>query len=627
MDDNVNRRWFLKVAGAAAASGRAIPAWGQESARTEPSREWQYYGGDEGASRYSPLKQINRETAAKLKLAWVHHTEDGSDRPLTTIECTPIVVDGVMYLTTAKLQLRALDPATGKLIWNFDPNTAVEGRGSSGVNRGVAFWRDGGKGRIFFAYRGHMLCVDAATGSLVASFGDAGKIDLRNDLDHDMEGLTFNFSSPPVLYKDFLIVGGGGGEGPRPAAPGHIRGYDARTGKRRWIFHAIPRPGQFGHDTWEGDSWRHAGGANNWAGMSVDRATGMVFVSTGSPTFDFYGGDRKGQNLFGNSVIALDAETGKRIWHFQTVHHDVWDYDLPAQPALVKVKRGGRTIDAVAQVTKTGMLFLFERENGKPIFPIEERPVPQSATPGEQLWPTQPFPTKPAPYTRHEFTEQDITNVSPESHEYISTIFKDSKAGKIFTPPSVQGTVVLPGFLGGALWGGCSFDPEQGLLFVNSSENSNLLTLVEAEPDAGYRFGIKGYVRFLDQNGHPAIKPPWGYLTAIDLATGEYAWREVLGEHPELMQKGVPKTGTLNVGGSIATAGGLIFVAATSDEKFRAFDSATGETLWETQLEAGGYATPCTYEADGRQFVVIAAGGGGMLRTGAGDAIMAFALG
>ncbi|MGH7221227.1 MAG: PQQ-binding-like beta-propeller repeat protein, partial [Nitrospiraceae bacterium] len=455
---------------------------------------------------------------------------------------------------------------------------------------------------------------------------DGGVLDLKENFDCDMTGLSFNLTSPPDAYKDMILVGGGGGEGPEPAAPGHIRAFDARTGKRRWIFHTIPHPGEFGSDTWEGDSWKHAGGTNNWAGMSLDAEKGWLFASTGSPSFDFYGGNRKGANLFGNSVIALNADTGERLWHFQTTHHDVLDYDLPAQPALVKARHNGRQIDAVAQVTKTGLLFLFDRKTGKPLFPVEERPIPQSQVPGEATFPTQPFPVKPPPFSRHGFTEDEITNISPEAHAYVKKIFDQSKTGKIYMPPSTEGTFLLPGLLGGAIWGGCSFDPGTNYLFVSSNDVPYIITLIDPPAGKSYRYAHKGNIPLVDADGFPACKPPWSHLTAIDLNKGEFAWRVVLGEHPALKARGIPRSGSVHVGGSIATGGGLVFIAATMDEKMRAFDSATGETLWEHQLEAGGYATPCTYEVNGRQYLVIAAGGGGLPRTKSSDAIVAFAL-
>ncbi len=617
MPDLARRRFLQSLAAAV-----ALPA---APAASKPW-EWTHYGADQGASRYSPLAQIDRDNVGALQVAWTHHTEDARDRPQTTIECTPICVDGVLYITTARLRLQALEAATGRLLWTFDPYEGQSEGRNRGVNRGVAFRRDGERTVIYFPADHYLYALNGADGALVKEFGGGGSIDLAENFDHDMSKLSFTLSSPPVVYGDLVITGGGGGEGPYPAAPGHVRAWDARTGERRWIFHTIPHPGEYGYETWPRDAWRTAGGANNWAGMSLDQERGWLFVSTGSPAFDFYGGDRPGQNLFGNCVIALNAETGERLWHFQTVHHDVWDYDLPAQPILCHAWHDGRKVDAVAQLTKTGLCFVFDRLTGQPLFGVEERPVPQSDVPGEQTWPTQPFPVKPPPLSKQGFSEEDITDISPQSAAYVKELFDQLRSGPTFTPPSLQGTIVKPGFLGGALWGGGSFDPESGYLYVNTSENANIMTLVEGGPDEPYRYGHKGYVRFFDHENHAPTKPPWGHLTCIDLSTGDFVWREVLGEFPELAAQGLRKTGSRQMGGSIATGGGLVFIAATMDEKFRAFDSKTGRELWSEQLNAGGYATPCTYEANGKQFVVIAAGGGGKQRTKAGDEFVAYAL-
>jgi quinoprotein glucose dehydrogenase len=526
------------------------------------------------------------------------------------------------------LQVRALDAATGKPLWNFEPATSSGRRGAPGVNRGVSFWEDPGNPkdqRIYSSVRNRLYCLNAQTGKLIPGFANEGVLDLNKDFDPDRPELPVTLSSPVALYKDLVITGGGGGDGPDPQAPGHIRAYDARTGKRRWIFYTIPKPGQFGHDTWGGDSWKTAGGTNNWGGLSLDVKRGWLFASIGSPSFDYYGGFRKGANLFGNCVLVLNAATGERIWHFQMVHHDVWDYDAPCQPALISIRRNGRVTEAVAQMTKMGLVFLFERQSGKSIFPIEERPVPASDVPGEELWPTQPFPVKPPPLNRIAFTEDQVTNLSPESQAAIQKIWGESRAGRIYTPPSKQGTIVHPGFRGGVLWGGCSFDPKRNRLFVNSDENTNRIVLEESPPGRGYRYHLTQRSRLFDPEGYPAIKPPWGYMTAVDLEKGDFAWRVVNGEYPELKKRGVPKTGTPSNGGSIATAGGLVFMAGTFDEKIRAFDSDTGEILWEHQLEAAGFATPCTYERNGRQYVTIGAGGGNGF-TKSGDSFVTFSL-
>ncbi len=602
-------------------SASATYAWGAGKA----DADWRFYGGDSGASRYSALDQINRKNVANLKPAWTHHTEDASQRPMTTIECTPLVVDGVMYLTTARVQVRAIKAATGEPLWNFAP-FARQGR-SPGVNRGLTWFADGKDKRVFAALQDKLFCLNPATGELIKTFGDNGIIDLATLFDKDMKGLSYRVTSPAVIFEDTIVVGGGGGEGPRPEAPGHIRGYDVYTGKRKWIFHTIPHPGEYGYNTWPKEAWQKAGSANNWAGMSVDSKRGWVFIPTGSATFDFWGGDRHGDNLFANCVLVLDARNGKRVWHFQTVHHDVWDYDLPAQPALITIPQpGGGTKEAAVQVTKTGFVFVFDRVTGKPIFPIEERKIPASDMPDEKLSPTQPFPVKPRPLSRLELNEDLLTDISPEAREFALKKLKSLRGGVPFAPPSLQGTIFSPGTLGGALWGGCSYDPALGRLFVNTSELPSIAKLIPGEESAGFRYRLESYAKFVDHEGYPGVKPPWGHLSAIDLKTGDIAWREVLGEYLPLKARGVKKTGSFQLGGTIATAGGLVFVAATADEMIRAFDSATGAVVWEYKLPAGGYATPCTYAAGGKQYVAIACGGGNRNPTPAGDSYVAFSL-
>lgn len=614
----MDRRQFLEASALAA----SLPTW---SLAASPGN-WEHYGGDEGASRFSPLKRITRSNVSRLKPVWNHPCGDAMQRPATTIECTPVVIDGTMFITSPRLQVRALDAATGKPKWNYNP---LEGsRRAAGVSRGLTHFADGKDKRIYAAIQDKIYCLGASSGELVKSFGDNGIVNLAAQFDRDMAGLEFRVTSPAVVFEDTLIVGGGGGEGPTPQGPGHIRGYDIYTGKRKWIFHTIPHPGEFGHDTWPTDSWKRNGGANNWAGMSVDRKRGWLFVSTGCSSFDFWGGDRVGNNLFANCILALDARTGQRKWHYQTVHHDVWDYDLPAQPALLTIKHGGRTRDAVAQVTKRGQLFLLDRDSGQPLFAVEERAVPTNTElEGEKLSPTQPFPVKPLPLSRQTVTEDLLTDISPEANAAaLKRLRSLDGAGQEFAPPSKRGTIFAPGTLGGALWGGCSYDPGLNLLFVNSSELPSIIAIRDAREGEKFRYGHMGYEKFVDAEGYPAVKPPWGYITAINLATGDHAWREVLGEYAALSARGIKKTGTYLQGGNIATAGGLIFVAATADEKIRALDSQSGKVLWEHALPAGGYATPCTYEAGGRQYVAIACGGGNRARTKSGDEYVAFAL-
>jgi quinoprotein glucose dehydrogenase len=493
------------------------------------------------------------------------------------------------------------------------------------VNRGVAYWRQGNQKRIFATRLNRLYSIDAVTGERDEDFGDKGVIDLKNELDHEASQLNFNHSSPVVVFEDLVITGGGGGEGPYMEAPGHIRAWDARTGKRRWIFHTVPRPGEFGHETWEGDSWKYTGGTNCWAGMSLDANRGIVYAGIGSPSFDFYGGNRKGDNLYGNSVLALDARTGKRVWHYQIVHHDVWDYDMPAQPALLTIQHGGRSVDAVVQVTKQGFVFFFERETGKPIFPVEERAVPGSAIDGEVLAKTQPFPVKPAPLSRQGFRDEDITNLNPAAHAAIKAVMDKSAHGALYTPNAKDGYIIRPGFRGGPLWGGVCFDQKRNLLFVASGESTNRVVLRDGTPEEGFRYGVVERGPLFDPEGYPAARPPWAHLTAIDVDSGDFRWREVIGEFPELKARGIPKTGTPFHGGAICTAGGLVFMAGTYDKMIRAYDSDTGKVLWEYQLPQGGFATPCTYMAGGKQFVVIAAGGG-KDKSEALDEFIAFSL-
>lgn len=625
------RRGFLRGAALTAAALR-LPSSG---GTLGTSADWPHYGGTLGATRYSELDQIDRSNASELQVAWIHATGDSMARPATKIECTPLVVDGRMYLTTAQVQVRALDAATGEVLWNFNPFEGIPLRRSRGINRGVACWSDGGDSRIFMSGSGqdYLYCLDAATGKPVAEFAENGVLDMRLGLDRELgERTRCYFASPPVIFEDLLVIGGGSGsEGPAPAAPGHIRAYDVRTGRRRWIFHTIPHPGEFGHDTWGEDSWKHAGGANNWAGMSLDAERGLLFVPTGSPTYDFYGADRPGANLFGNSLIALDVRTGERQWHFQAVHHDLWDYDLPAQPVLARRRRGDGWQDVVVQISKQGFWYVFDRETGEPVWEIEERSVPGSDIRGERPYPTQPFPTKPAPFARQGFGPDSVTDLSEASTKYVERRLKDLRQGLLYTPPSRQGTVYSPGTMGGTVWGGASHDPDAGWMFINTNNWPKFLTLVDAAEGAGYPFRHPGYPFFMDPDGYSAAKPPWGELLCLDLSTGEYRWRRPIGEYQELTARGIEGTGTFNIGGSIATKGGLLFLGATQDEKFRAIDSRTGRTLFEHQLSAGGYATPCTYAVDGRQYVVIAAGGGGRdIGTGgkqSGDEFVAFRLG
>lgn len=581
------------------------------------SQDWANVGNDKGGTRFSTLKQINTKNVQKLKVAWTFDMGEGAGG--STIECAPIVVDGVMYITTAKLKIVALNAATGDEIWRYDPH-------SGGVNRGVAYWSDGksnGERRILMGTPdGRLISLNAKTGSLDSRFAQGGTLDLRKGLDRDITGMGYGVTSAPAIFENIVILGFVNTES-QPGAPGDVRAFDVRTGKEVWKFHTVPRPGEIGNDTWEGDSWKDRSGTNPWAGYTIDAKRGIVFAGVGSATSDFYGADRKGANLFANCVLALDARTGRYLWHFQTVHHDLWDHDNPCPPVLVTVNRGGKKIDAVAQVTKTGFCYILDRVTGKPLFDVREVPAPASDIPGESASPTQPEPVAPPPFSRLEFTDADVTNISPEATQYVKEQLKKLRYGKKYYPPTVEGTVTTPGFHGGATWSGASFDPTTGLLYVNTN---NVPWITKMNPDGKGNFNFDGYNRFLDQSGYPAIKPPWGNLTAIDVSKGTFAWQVVLGTYPELIAKGIPPTGTENFGGSVVTAGGLVFIAATKDEMFHAFDKMTGKTLWEYQLPFGGYCAPSVYMVNGKQYVTIGAGGGGKLGTKSGDMFVTFAL-
>ena len=646
---------------------------------------------------YSPLKQITRDNVRRLRVAWTY--DSGDAYPGSEMQCNPTIVGGVLYATTPKLRLVALDAATGKLKWAFDPNAGRRVTGKQ-RNRGVAYWTDGRDARVFFASRQDLYAIDAETGRPVSSFGNDGHIDLREDLGRNPSRQSVSLTSAPVVFEDLLIAGSIVSE-TLPSSPGYIRAYDVRTGKLRWTFHTIPNPGEYGYDSWPKDAWTYIGGANDWAGMTLDAQRGIVYAPTGSAAFDFYGANRIGDNLFANCLLALDARTGKRIWHFQTVRHDLWDRDLPAAPTLVTVRRNGTMVDAVAQPTKSGFVYVFERESGKSLFPIEYRKYPASDVDGEQTSHTQPLPTAPPPFARQLLTEDMLTQRTPEARQAVVERFRKLRSAGQFVPPSREGTIIFPGFDGGAEWGGAAFDRASGLLYVNSNEMAWVLRLVQRKREAsdvngrdlymskcaschradlrgtppefpslvnvGQRmdeqqvfdiirdgagrmpafgnlpgdriravrdyvmfgenaavrsidaapspidlnYGIDGYNKFLDPDGYPAVQPPWGTLNAINLNTGAIAWKIPFGEYPALVAQGLRDTGSENYGGAVVTAGGVLFIGATVyDHKFRAFDKTTGRLLWETTLPAAGNATPAVYEVKGREFVVIACGGG-----------------
>lgn len=765
------------------------------SSVAQKSTGWPAYGGGPDSDHYSPLSQIDRSNVHSLKVAWTFDTGEQGN-----LEVNPLIVGRTLYAYTGTQKVIALDAATGKLKWKFD--SGIDGMQP---DRGVAYWTDGRQARIFAGVMNFLYCLDAETGKPIASFGEGGRIDLRKGLRGNYQEQSIALTTPGIIYKDLIILGGRNPE-THPAPPGNIRAFDVRTGALRWVFRTIPHPGEPGYKTWPPNAWKAAGAANNWAGMSLDAARGIVYVPTGSAVMDFYGGDRLGNDLYADSLLALDAATGKLLWHFQEVHHDIWDRDLPAQPALYSVHRNGQTVPAVAQITKQGYVYLFNRITGQPLFPIHEHPYPASTVPGEVTSPTQPAPDWPLPFARQRLTKDLLTTRTPAAHAWAVTQFKAFRSDGQFVPFALnKQTVVFPGFDGGGEWGGPALDPETDTLFISSTEMAwtgglvavhrgatagerlyqmqcgachgvnragspptfpsligidrrltlakiadtihhgagrmpsfpniqgarltalldflrtpagsgtvNRLPPVSKPPNApdaagaavyqqrcaichgehmegnppsvpalagvGKRLSVAqitqqihhgkglmppmpdiqgkeleallrylgaggrsnaqpapsgklpeyvftGYRKFLDPDGYPAIKPPWGTLNALDLKTGKYLWRTPLGEFPDLARHGLKNTGSELYGGPIVTAGGVVFIGATVfDRKFHAFDAATGKLLWETQLPLAGIATPSTYMVDDHQYVVIAASGGRDPKGPSGGIYVAFAL-
>jgi quinoprotein glucose dehydrogenase len=638
----VTRVRLFALAVSAAALGLLAALAGRTSADDPSAGEWRAYGRDPGGTRYSPLDAIRADNVTRLRRAWTFHTGDVHDdrRPSARpapFETTPLAVDGRLFLSTPSGRVIALEGDTGRERWRFEPPPRVAGTPlRRAAHRGVAYWEGSSpRGRdrrlLYGTPDGRLLALDAETGRLVAGFGRGGIVDLREGVADAWPKADLGVSSPPAVYRDLVITGTLVQEFPARGPAGDVRAFDARTGALAWRFHTVPRPGEPGHQTWGGESWKDRSGANVWSVMSLDVERGLLFLPVGSATYDFYGGDRPGDNLYANALVALEAATGRLRWHFQTVHHDLWDFDLPAQPTLVTVRREGRDVPAVAQVTKSGFLFVFDRTTGRPLFDVQERPVPQSRVPGEATSPTQPMPVRPPPLVRHAITRAQLTNVTPESHRQCAGIFDSARNGGLFTPPDPELTLTFPGTLGGATWSGAAFDPRTRRLYVNVNEVGALGRMDEAPPGSPLPYRRASpwgeYARFWDDNRWPCQEPPWGTLHAIDLDTGAFAWSVPLGVVDALVARGLPPTGTLNLGGAIATAGGLVFIAGTNDSRFRAFDAGTGKELWTDRLEASGHATPMTYRGrGGRQYVVIAAGGGGYFSTATSDVVAAYAL-
>ena len=689
--------------------------FGQNPTDTKPNdyTNWGEYLGGPDRSHYSALTQITPQNVEQLSVAWTYNT-GGSGQ----IQTNPIIVDGVLYGVTPTVQAFALDAATGREIWKYGDSL----KAWHSTSRGVAYWQsnDGADKRILYTVGPKLLALNATTGQTIGSFGDNGAADLHDGLGEQAQGKFIISNTPGTIFEDLIVMPVRLSEGP-DAAPGSVRAFNVRTGKLAWTFRTIPKPGDYGYATWPKDAHKNTdvGAANNWAGMAIDRPRGILYVPTGSASYDFYGANRTGQNLFANCLLALDARTGKRLWHFQAVHHDIWDRDFPAPPNLLTITQSGKKIDAVAQITKSGHVFVFDRVTGKPLFPIVETPVPKSDIPGEVSWPTQPIPQKPAAFARQQMTEADINPYSTDRDSLLK-VFRGIGTRR-YEPISKRGSLLFPGCDGGAEWGGAATDPD-GIMYVNANDVPWIFTMIDAPRadelaglspgmrvytqncqschgperkgnarsgypslvDIGQRrdrpyvsnivqhgkgmmpgftalsvvdrqallaflFGdekqevasaspypakakepylpykVTGYNKFQDSRGLPAVAPPWGTLNAIDLNTGEFRWKIPLGNEPLLASQVSENTGTENYGGPVVTASGLLFIAATKDGKFRAFDKKTGKLLWETRLPAAGFATPATYQVGGKQFVVIACGGA-KLGTKPGNQYVAFAL-
>jgi glucose dehydrogenase len=637
------------------------------AAAAQAQTDWPVYGHDPGGRRYSPLKQIHAGNVSGLREVWRFDTQApiaptqpvppaaeaeaapasagaaaaagpprraSSRQRVFRSESTPLVVQGIMYLPTPYNRVIALEPETGRKIWEYEAE-------HNPSMRGIAYW-PGDKQLppqiVFGTSGGWLISLNARTGRPVPGFGVEGKVNLRTGVADKFPSRAYGLSSPPAIYKDIVITGSHTQENPALGPAGDVRGWDIRTGKLLWTFHTIPRPGEPNYDAWKGDQWVDRSGTNSWGLITVDVQRGMIFVPLGCPTTDFWGGDRLGSNLYGSSLVALDAATGKLKWHFQTTHHDNWDYDLQAPPALIEVRRNGKRIPAVAQSTKQALLFILDRETGKPIYEVEERPVlSDNPTPGDEYWPTQPFPVKPLPLARNSFKPEEIATVTPEHEKYCRDLLALEGGALTGGPYAQYGPklrVIFPSWTGGGNWGGTAFDPGLGYLFVNTKSEGMINKLVQSDdkttwlrvsPDNAPE--SLGGVFWDGKKNWSCAQPPWGELSAVNVHTGDIAWRVPLGSFEELDAKGVPQTGTPNMGGPIATAGGLMFIGATVDGKFRAFASRTGKELWSAKLSQNARAVPITYQGrNGKQYVAIMAGGGVIGGAPAAPILHVFAL-
>jgi len=577
---------------------RALRFGGQARAQG-PRSAWSDYSGGADSAQYSALRQIDRSNVHTLKVAWTYPTLDQAGYSFN-----PLVVDGVMYVLAKNNAVVALDAASGKELWLH------ENRRGKITTHGINYWesQDRSDRRLLFANNEQLKAIDARTGQLIPSFGASGLVDLRAGLERDPSTIAVQSTMPGRVFENLIILGSATNQ-EYDSAPGDIRAYDVRSGKLTWTFHTIPREGEFGAETWPKDAWKTIGGANAWAEMSVDEKRGIVYIPTGSPKYNFYGGNRKGANLFGDCLLALDARTGKRLWHFQMVHHDIWDYDNATAPKLLTVRHDGKMVDVVAQAGKTGFLYVFDRVTGEPLWPIEERPVPRSDLPGEEAWPTQPFPTAPPPFARQTFTAADLSPFieDPQERARFLDDIKSARNEGLFTPPGLRNTIEMPGNNGGSNWSGAAVDPEHGTMFIVSKDFPCMLKLSPSTVSGSLRYSMQGFGFMVTSSGLSAIAPPWTTLTAYDLNTGTITWKIPLGEVPEIAAKGFTQTGGhFPKVGPVVTAGGLIFTG-TRDREIRALDVNTGKVLWKAEVDAALEGIPAIYEVNGKQYVVFCA--------------------